>query len=130
MPVVAPTLAGLIYMRDQRNKWTKRWLTLRNLTLAHAKNAAGKDEALIGGLNEWDIELVHGVAPGPVKFPKSFGFAVRRQAYALNPADDGAAVIYLSTDDPAMQREWTRAILLARTYALHQEHARRAATRQ
>lgn len=82
----------------------------------------GKDEVLIGGLDEWDIEVMHLPLAHTLKLPKACGFALRRQAPRPPGPDDERTLVVFSLTDPAAYRDWVRAIILARNYMLKQAH--------
>lgn len=121
----SPTLAGYVYIRDRRLKWTKRWLELRDHSLFHYKSEKGKEETLLCRLSSFDIYLVDATSSSSsLKAPKAHSFALRAQK--SRSAREGEnheeeQVHYCSLSDPSAHRDWVKACLNARTYVLRQE---------
>ncbi|CAO1628175.1 unnamed protein product [Parajaminaea phylloscopi] len=120
VPSFSPALAGWVYIRDKRGKWSKRWLELREHSLFHAKSDKGKEEVFICHLSVFDVYL----AEGPVvKAPKAHTFAVRSQNAVTMFEDKEDFIHYFCLSDPSAHRDWIRAIMNARTYVMKQENA-------
>ncbi|PWN23006.1 hypothetical protein BCV69DRAFT_292374 [Microstroma glucosiphilum] len=125
VPAYSPTLAGYVYIRDRRLKWSKRWLELRDHSLFHYKSEKGKEETLLCHLSSFDIYLVDASsASSSLKAPKAHSFALRIQrsrSARVEPDQEEEQVYYCSLSDPSAHRDWVKACLSARTYVLRQE---------
>jgi hypothetical protein len=121
----SPTLAGYVYIRDRRLKWTKRWLELREHSLFHYKSEKGKEETLLCHLSSCDVYLVDAASSSSsLKAPKAHSFALRMQkgrSTKEGQDQEEEQVHYCSLSDPSAHRDWVKACLNARTYVLRQE---------
>lgn len=120
VPSVSPTLAGYVYVRDRKGKWSKRWLELRDHSIYHAKSDKGKDEVFVCHLSSFDVYLADG---GVTKAPKAHSFCLRSQDKISMFENKDDYLHYFCLSDPSAHRDWIRAITNARTYILKQEHA-------
>lgn len=123
VPVQLSALAGNVYIRDQRGKWNKRWLELRDDGgVLQAKSDKGKDEVPMCNLSDWDVYLSDA---NVVKAPKAHCFALRRQSQSgslpNNDESEEAGIMHFSTSDPAAHRDWVRALTNGRTSLLRRQ---------
>lgn len=117
VPAVSPTLAGWVYLRDHRNKWSKRWLELRDHSLFCSKSEKGKDERFLCPLTSFDVYLVDSQM---VETPKTYAFAMKMYGPQQIPQDGTEYVYYFSLSDALAYRDWLRATMNARAYCMRQ----------
>ncbi|KAL4080700.1 hypothetical protein J3A83DRAFT_4084246 [Scleroderma citrinum] len=116
MPSYSPTHRGWIEWESKRGKWSKRWMELREHGLWLSKRDTGKDEIFLCSVSNYDAYSV----TRRYKSPRPFVFAVKSTDH-LSLFENAADYLHMFSCLPTEGEKWMEAILVARSYVLHQE---------
>ncbi|KAI6129793.1 hypothetical protein EDD16DRAFT_1471111 [Pisolithus croceorrhizus] len=116
IPGYSPTHRGWIEWESKRGKWSKRWMELREHGLWLSKRDTGKDETFLCSMSNFDAYYV----TRRHKSPKPFVFAIKSTDH-LSLFENAADYLHVFSCNQRDGEQWMEAILVARSYVLHQE---------
>lgn len=116
IPSCSPTHRGWIEWESKRGKWSKRWMELREHGLWLSKRDTGKDETFLCSVSNFDAYYV----TRRHKSPKPFVFAIKSTDH-LSLFENAADYLHVFSCNQRDGEKWMEAILVARSYVLHQE---------
>lgn len=116
IPSCSPTHRGWVEWESKRGKWSKRWMELREHGLWLSKRDTGKDETFLCSMSNFDAYYV----TRRHKSPKPFVFAIKSTDH-LSLFENAADYLHVFSCNQRDGEKWMEAILVARSYVLHQE---------
>ncbi|KAI6039345.1 hypothetical protein EDC04DRAFT_2686353 [Pisolithus marmoratus] len=116
IPSCSPTHRGWIEWESKRGKWSKRWMELREHGIWLSKRDTGKDETFLCSMSNFDAYHV----TRRHKSPKPFVFAIKSTDH-LSLFENAADYLHVFSCNQRDGEKWMEAILVARSYVLHQE---------